>query len=134
MAAFVNWPDVMRHLASRHRSIRPLLGRAVVFETPESVEVRALHFFSGTMWLAISTPVGALDALSLRGSLVANRHLPLGALAHAGGERVVLRQTVPLESPPSLVDWTIDTLLGIARGLRESASAPGDRPYAYVFR
>ncbi len=105
---------------------------------PVSIFVSMVRFHSGSDWLALSVSVCAVDELVLRGALVANASLPIGALVISGAN-VGLRQTLPLAGlHTEQLEAVLASLARMALSLRAAAETPDATaagvPFAYSFR
>ena len=136
-----SWGEFLEYLEESHDEVEEFPGNKARFlHRQRSIGCRAWQLRSRMPrpWLALGVYVGPASALRARGALVANGHLPIGALALEEGI-VTLRQTLPLSSlSVANLEHTLETLLDTRSQLLELVDLPQDvattAPFAYVFR
>ena len=138
--------QVRAHLESTGREVKtiatPAGERLELIEAMEGV-ARPLAMTprslpSGARWLSVSLALGSLERVSLRGALVANGELPVGALG-VSGNQLVLCHTLPLDRlQPAQLDHTLAALTRCASSVITAHSTvdevDGQTPYGYVYR
>jgi hypothetical protein len=134
------WPALRAHVTETQLEVRVLTERLLHVTIAQGrgrldLRLRLEASPSGSPWVMLVAQVCTIRELRARAALVANRTLPIGALAMLN-EWIVLRQALPLR--PAFrdgFDRALHSFGELVTILRTSCrSGDADAPYAYLFQ
>jgi hypothetical protein len=121
-AELTAWTDLVAHLDATGRApvaFDDASGAGVAFRIARhACTARPVTFPGDKRWLALTVVLGRLPDLQLRGALLANTLLPVGAVA-VWKEHAVLRQLLPLQRlPVTTLESTLRALVDAVVAMR----------------